>query len=82
MDLPIHAPNTSHRDQNRKRSVFGTNRGATRDFIPQVDAAILVIGADPPISGEELALIEALAANVDRILIVHQLCLENHRPLS
>jgi hypothetical protein len=41
-----------------------------RSFIPQIDAAILVVGADPPISGEELALIEAVAVNVDEILIV------------
>ena len=31
---------------------------------------ILVIGADPPISGEELAIIQTVAANVDEVLIV------------
>ena len=51
-------------------SVFSANTETTKDFIPQVDAAVLVVGADPPISGEELALIEAVAANVDEILIV------------
>ena len=51
-------------------SVFAGNTETTKDFIPQVDAAILVVGADPPISGEELSLIEAVAANVDEILIV------------
>jgi len=51
-------------------SVFAGNTETTNDFIPQIDAAILVVGADPPISGEELALIEAVAANVDQILIV------------
>jgi GTP-binding protein EngB required for normal cell division len=51
-------------------SVFAGNTETTKDFIPQIDAAILVVGADPPISGEELALIEAVAANVDQILIV------------
>jgi Dynamin family len=45
-------------------SVFSGNTETTKDFIPQVDAAILVVGADPPISGEELALIQAVAANV------------------
>ena len=50
--------------------VFSGNTEATQDFIPQIDAAILVVGADPPISGEELALTEAVAANVDQILIV------------
>ena len=51
-------------------SVFSGNTEATKDFIPQIDAAILIVGADPPISGEEAALVEAVAANVDRILIV------------
>ena len=51
-------------------SVFLANTESTKDFIPQIDAAILVVGADPPISGEELALIEAVSANVDQILIV------------
>ena len=51
-------------------SVFSGNTETTKDFVPQIDAAILVVGADPPISGEELALIEAVAANVAEILIV------------
>ncbi len=51
-------------------SVFAGNTETTKEFIPQIDAAILVVGADPPISGEELALIEAVAANVDEILVV------------
>lgn len=51
-------------------SVFAGNTETTKKFIPQIDAAILVIGADPPISGEELALIEAVSANVDDILLV------------
>lgn len=52
------------------RSVFSGNTETTKDFIPQIDAAILVVEADPPISGEEAALVEAVAVNVDRILIV------------
>ncbi|MGB8768020.1 MAG: dynamin family protein, partial [Candidatus Korobacteraceae bacterium] len=51
-------------------SVFSGNTEATKDFIPQIDAAILVVGADPPISGEELALIEAVGAHVDHIVVV------------
>ncbi len=51
-------------------SVFAGNTETTKQFMPQIDAAILVVGADPPISGEELALIEAVAANVDQILVV------------
>ena len=51
-------------------SVFAGNTETTQEFLPQIDAAILVVGADPPISGEELALTEAVAANVDEILVV------------
>jgi hypothetical protein len=51
-------------------SVFAGNTETTKDFIPQIDAAILVVGADPPISGEELALIESVSVNVDAVLIV------------
>lgn len=51
-------------------SVFAGNTETTREFIPQIDAAILVIGADPPISGEELALMEAVAAHVGEIVVV------------
>jgi dynamin family protein len=41
-------------------SVFAGNSETTRAFLPQIDAAILVLGADPPISGDELSLIEVL----------------------
>lgn len=51
-------------------SVFTANTEATKNFIPQIDAAMLVVGADPPISGEELTLIETVAANVGQIVIV------------
>lgn len=51
-------------------SVFVGNTETTRAFVPQIDAAILLVGADPPISGEELSLIEAVARNVGEILIV------------
>ena len=45
-------------------SVFAGNTAATHDFIPHIDAAIVVIGADPPISGEELAVVETVAGQV------------------
>jgi len=51
-------------------SVFAGNTVTTTEFIPQIDAAILVVGADPPISGEELALMETVAANVDEVKVV------------
>ena len=51
-------------------SVFVGNTAATQDFIPHIDAAIVVIGADPPISGEELAIVETAAAQVHDLLFV------------
>jgi PII-like signaling protein len=51
-------------------SVFAANTAATHDFIPHIDAAIVVIGADPPISGEELAIVEIVAKQVSDLLFV------------
>lgn len=51
-------------------SVFEANTEATRSFVPHVDAALVVLGADPPISGDELALVEALARTVSTLVFV------------
>jgi len=51
-------------------SVIRANTDATREFVPQIDAAVVVIGTDPPISGEELALVEETAAQVGALLFV------------
>ena len=51
-------------------SVFTGNTAATHAFIPHVDAALVVIGADPPLAGEELALVEAVARHVQDIVLV------------
>jgi GTP-binding protein EngB required for normal cell division len=51
-------------------SVFAANTAATRAFIPHIDAAVVVVGADPPIAGEELALVEAVSHHVSHILVV------------
>jgi GTP-binding protein EngB required for normal cell division len=51
-------------------SVFAGNTLATHAFVPHSDAAIVVIGADPPLSGEELQLVEAVADQVDDLLFV------------
>lgn len=51
-------------------SVFSGNTAATQDFIPHIDAALVVIGADPPLAGEELALVEAVAQNVRDVIVV------------
>jgi hypothetical protein len=51
-------------------SVFAANSAATRAFVPHVDAALIVLGADPPISGDELALLDELASGVRDLVIV------------
>ncbi len=51
-------------------SVFAGNTAATRDFIPHIDAALVVVGADPPLAGEELALVESVAWNVRDVIVV------------
>jgi GTP-binding protein EngB required for normal cell division len=51
-------------------SVIFANSEATRAFVPHVDAAIIVLGADPPISAEELALVEELTRTVRDIIVV------------
>ncbi len=51
-------------------SVFTGNTAATQAFIPHIDAALVVIGADPPLAGEELALVETIAQQVDDLVLV------------
>jgi ribosome biogenesis GTPase A len=51
-------------------SVFTGNTAATESFIPHIDAALVVIGADPPLSGEELTLVEAVGRNVEDLILV------------
>ena len=51
-------------------SVIRPNTEATREFVPQIDAALVVLGVDPPISGEELALVEQAAQHVAILVFV------------
>ncbi|HUI40538.1 MAG TPA: dynamin family protein [Terriglobia bacterium] len=51
-------------------SVFSENSAATEAFIPHIDAALVVLGADPPLAGAELDLIEAIAPQVRDLLVV------------
>ncbi len=51
-------------------SVFTGNTAATQDFIPHIDAALVVVGADPPLAGEELTTVEAVARNVQDLIVV------------
>jgi GTP-binding protein EngB required for normal cell division len=51
-------------------SVYQTNTAATRDVVPHIDAALIVLGADPPLSGEELGLVETITGEVKTLLFV------------
>jgi GTP-binding protein EngB required for normal cell division len=51
-------------------SVFAGNTAATQDFIPHIDAALVVLGADPPLAGDELTTVEVVARNVQDLIIV------------
>jgi hypothetical protein len=51
-------------------SVFTGNTAATQAFIPHIDAALVVVGADPPLAGEELTLVEAVAKHVQNLILV------------
>ncbi len=51
-------------------SVFAGNTEETRSFVPQIDAAVLVLGGDPPISGDELALVAVVSKHVHDLLFV------------
>jgi len=54
-------------------SVFTGNTATTQAFIPHIDAALVVVGADPPIAGEELALVETVGRQVpDLILVINK----------
>jgi len=51
-------------------SVFEGNTAVTRGFVPHIDAALLVLGADPPISADELALVQDLSQHTSELLFV------------
>ena len=51
-------------------SVFSGNTATTQAFIPHIDAALVVTGSDPPLAGEELALVESVAQHVEHLIVV------------
>lgn len=51
-------------------SVFAGNTQETRAFVPHVDAAVVVLGGDPPISGEELALVDEVSKTVRDVVFL------------
>jgi Dynamin family len=50
-------------------SVFAGNTAATHAFVPHIDAAIIVVGADPPIAGEELSLAGDIGKQVRNVIV-------------
>lgn len=51
-------------------SVFAGNTAATEEFLPHVDVALVVVGVDPPLTGDELSLVEAVARHAPAVLVV------------
>lgn len=51
-------------------STYAGNTAVTRAFVPHIDAALVVLGADPPISGEELALLDEVAGQATEMIFV------------
>jgi GTP-binding protein EngB required for normal cell division len=51
-------------------SIYLESVGATLGCAPHLDAAIVVLGADPPITGEELSLVEEIARDVEHLVFV------------
>jgi GTP-binding protein EngB required for normal cell division len=51
-------------------SVLEPNSETTRTFLPRIDVAIVVLGSDPPITGEELELVKTLSGRAERLCFV------------
>jgi hypothetical protein len=51
-------------------SVFAGNTAVTQSFVPQIDAALVVLGSDPPITGDEADLLAQVAAEVGHVIVV------------
>jgi hypothetical protein len=51
-------------------SVLAANTEATDSYLPNLDAAVLVVAADPPISDRERAFLERVAEHAVRLFVV------------
>jgi Dynamin family len=67
---PLLADGMSFVDTPGLGSVFAENTAATQAFVPHIDAAIVVVGADPPIAGEELRLVEEVGKQIRNLVVV------------
>jgi len=51
-------------------SIYAGNTETARAFVPHIDAALVVLGADPPIGADEMALIEAIGRECRELVFV------------
>lgn len=51
-------------------SPFASSSERTRELVPELDAALVVLGAEPPLSGEELDLVKSLSREIGEIVFV------------
>jgi GTP-binding protein EngB required for normal cell division len=51
-------------------SVFQSSTVAAHGFLPQIDVALVVVGVDPPLTRDELSVVERLAGTVSDIVLV------------
>jgi GTP-binding protein EngB required for normal cell division len=58
-DSPLH-PAVQLIDTPGIGSVFGLNSEVTREFIPRIDVAVVVLGSDPPITADENTLVQEM----------------------
>ncbi|HET6401879.1 MAG TPA: dynamin family protein, partial [Candidatus Kapabacteria bacterium] len=51
-------------------SIFTHATETTRSFLPHIDAAIIVLGSDPPISADELRMVTEISKDVRELIFV------------
>ncbi len=70
LPLPLLAGGVRLVDTPGVGSVFAPNSEVTRRYLPRIDVALMVLGFDPPISGEELAIAREIAPQAGRFACV------------
>jgi GTP-binding protein EngB required for normal cell division len=70
LPLPLLAEGIRLVDTPGVGSIIASNDEVTRNFLPKIDLAIVVLGTDPPISGEEINMVRSLVSYADRMIFV------------
>lgn len=70
LPCPLLASGMSLVDTPGVGSIFQGNTDSAWAFVPHVDAALLVLGADPPISAEELTLANEIGRQCEHLFVV------------